>query len=88
MKPLTVVYWSRAGLGVLAALLCTLLARQSFLSGVSFAVLFYILTYYILKRLFLTKVEKPSELFKMGIGAYFLSFIVAWALFFTMMHPT
>ena len=88
MKPLTVVYWSRVGLGITAGLFCTLLARNSFLSGVSFGILFYILTYYILKRLFVAKVEKPSDLFKMGIGAYFLSLIVSWVLLFSLMHPT
>jgi hypothetical protein len=88
MKPLTVVYWSRVGLGIIAGLFCTLLARSSFLSGLSFGILFYILTYYILKRLFVVKVEKPSDLFKMGIGAYFLSLIISWVLLFSLMHPT
>lgn len=87
MKTITVVYWCRVGLGITAGLLCTALARYSFLSGLSFGILFYILTYYILKWLFVAKVEKPSELFKMGIGAYFLSLIVAWSLLFTLMHP-
>jgi len=88
MKPLTVVYWSRVGLGITAGLFCTLLARNSFLSGLSFGILFYILTYYILKRLFVTELKKPSDLFKMGIGAYFLSLIVSWVLLFSLMHPT
>lgn len=87
MKPLTVVYWSRVGFGIIAALACTLL-RSEFLTGLSFGILFYIVTYYLLKPLFLAKVEKSSELVKMGIGAYFLSWILAWALFFTLMHPT
>ena len=85
MKPLTVVYWSRFSLGIIAALLCALLGLNSFLNGISFGILFYILTYYILKRLFAAQVEKPSELFKMGIGAYFLSWIVAWVLFYTIL---
>lgn len=88
MKPLTRIYCCRVGLGIIAALSCTLLRLDSLLSGLSFGILFYILTYYILKRLFVAKVEKTSELFKMGIGAYFLSLIVAWTLFFTLMHPT
>ena len=88
MKPLTVVYWSRVGLGIVAALSCALLRLNSLLSGLSFGILFYIITYYILKRLFVAKVEKTSELFKMGIGAYFLTWIVIYALLFTLMHPT
>ena len=86
MKSLTVIYWSRVGLGVIAGLSCTLLGRDSFLSGLSFGILFYILTYYILKMRFVAKVEKTSELFKMGIGAYFLSLIVSWGLFYTIIY--
>jgi len=83
VKPLTVVYWSRVCLGILAALLCALLKLSSLLSGISFGILFYIITYYVLKRLFVAKVEKPSDIFKMGIGAYFLSWIVGWILFYS-----
>lgn len=86
MKPLTVIYWSRVGLGVIAGLSCTLLGRDSFLSGLSFGILFYILTYYIVKNRFVAKVEKASELFKMGIGVYFLSLIVSWVLFYTLIY--
>ncbi|UCE43490.1 MAG: hypothetical protein JSV57_03755 [Candidatus Bathyarchaeota archaeon] len=85
MKPLAIVYWSRVGLGVLAALLCAPLAQDSFPTGLSFGILFYIITYYLLKRLFVAQVEKSSELFKMGIGAYFLSWIVGWVLFYTLL---
>ena len=85
MKTTTVVYWGRFGLGIIAALSCALLRLDSFLNGLSFGILFYILTYYVLKGLFAAKVEKPSELFKMGIGAYFLSWIVAWILFYTLL---
>ena len=86
MKTLTVIYWSRVVLGIIAGLSCTLVGRDSFLSGLSFGILFYILTYYILKSRFATKVEKTSQLFMMGIGAYFMSLIVSWALFFTLIY--
>ncbi len=86
MKPLTIIYWSRVVLGVIAGLACTLLGRESFLSGLSFGILFYILTYYILKTRFVTKVEKTSQLIMMGIGAYFMSLIVSWALFYTLIY--
>lgn len=86
MKPLTVIYWSRVVLGIIAGLSCALLGRDSFLSGLSFGILFYILTYYILKIRFVAKVEKTSQLIMMGIGAYFLSLIASWVLFFTLFY--
>jgi len=86
MKPLNVIYWSRVGLGIVAGLLCALLGLDSLLSGVSFGILFYILTYYLLKWRFVAKVEKQSEVFKMGIFAYFLAWIVGWVLFYTLLY--
>ena len=53
------------------------------ISGISIGILFYIITYYVLKMRFLNKVEKPSKIFTMGIGAYFLTFILCWTLFIT-----
>ena len=91
MKPLKIVYWSRVGFGFFAALLCVLLkfsqSENPFLTGISLALIIYIVTYYVFKSLFATKVEKKSKLVTMGIGAYILTWIVAWALFSTLMHP-
>jgi len=85
MEPSNVLYWGRVGLGVLAALICTLLRLDDFLSGLAFGILFYILTFYILKRRFVAQIEKPSKVFTMGIGAYFMSWIVSWTLFYTLL---
>jgi hypothetical protein len=90
MKTLSIIYWSRVGLGVIAALMNILydfaigLETSSFLRGLSFAMLIYILTYYVFKRLFIAKVENPSKLFTTGIGAYFIIWVVTWALFYTL----
>jgi len=88
LKPLNIIYWSRVGFGVLAALICLILIDVSkvanpLISGMSVAILVYIVTYYIFKWMFMAKVEKPSKVFTMGIGAYFITWIVAWALFVT-----
>lgn len=89
LKPLNIIYWSRVGFGVLAALVCALLidvekVDTPLISGMSVGILVYLITYYILKWQFITKVEKPSKVFTMGIGAYFLTWIVAWVLFYTL----
>lgn len=90
MKPLTVIYWTRFGLGVVAALLSTFLGNltQDFtlLNGMTVALLIYIVTYYVYKTIFLSKVEKPSKIFTTGVGAYFLSWLVLWTLFNTLLN--
>jgi len=89
LKPLNIIYWSRVGFGVLAALVCALLidvekVANPLISGMSVGILVYLITYYILKWQFMAKVEKPSKMFTMGIGAYFLTWIVVWVLFYTL----
>jgi hypothetical protein len=92
MPPTTVIYWTRFGLGVAAALLSTfigiLTGDRTLLNGVTVALLIYIVTYYIYKALFGAKVEKPSKIFTTGVGAYFLSWIALFALFSTLAGPT
>jgi hypothetical protein len=91
MKPTTIVYWSRAGLGVLAGLGSALLSHLdslSFFNGISVALLIYILTYYVFKSRFLIHFEKPSKIFTTGVGAYFLTWVVAWVIFYTLLFKT
>jgi len=90
MKPTTIIYWTRVCLGVVVALLSAFLSVVggiSLLDGITIALLFYIISHYIFKSLFLTKVEKPSKIFTTGIGAYFLTWIVAWIVFYTLLRP-
>ncbi len=91
MKPLSFIYWSRAGLGIGAALLCVLLnilsPGFSLYSNISVALLVYIVAYYIYKWRFMALVEKTSKIVTTGIGAYFLTWIVALGLFVTILHP-
>ena len=92
MKPLSFIYWSRACLGIGTALLCILLNILSpgftLFSNISVALLVYIVVYYVYKWRFFALVEKPSKIATQGIGAYFLTWIVALGLFFTILQPT
>jgi len=89
METLSIIYWSRVGLGVVAALMSVLynlflgLENGSLLAGVSVAMALYLLTYYVFKQRFVAKVENPSKVFTTGIGAYFIVWVVAWTLFYT-----
>ena len=87
MKTLNVIYCIRIGLGIIAALINALVidlkVGDPLITGISLGMIFYIVTYYILKWQFLNKVEKPPKIFTMGIGAYFLAFILCWTLFIT-----
>lgn len=89
LKPLSIIYWSRVCFGIVAALTCILLrldqASYPLITGLSMGIIVYIVTYYILKWQFIAKVEKSSKVFTMGIGAYFLTWIVAWTAFYSLL---
>jgi hypothetical protein len=90
MNPLTIIYWTRFLLGVVAAavsaLLTAIASEFNLMNGISIALLVYIVTYYVYKAMFLAKVEKPSKIFTTGVGAYFLTWLVMWTLFYTLLY--
>jgi hypothetical protein len=98
MKPLTVIYWTRACLGVVIGLLCAAYVYVSvsgdlanlftLMTGLSFAMLFYIVTFYVIKLRFLGRVEKQSKLMTQGIGIYFFAWLVSWILVITLLLPS
>jgi uncharacterized membrane protein len=91
MNPLTIIYWTRLLLGIVAAALSALLTDfvQEFnlFNGISIALLVYIVSYYAYRAAFVAKVEKKSKIFTTGVGAYFLSWLVIWVLFYTLLNP-
>jgi hypothetical protein len=98
MKPLETVYWLRFGFGILAALVSLGLAlatntisntqpfggSTTFFNSASLAIIVYVISYYFIKSRFVVKVQKPQKLVTAGIGIYFLSWIVFWALLYTL----
>jgi len=92
VKPLVMIYWARLGLGIVAAVLSASLAAvqggltyTSFLNGLTVALLVYLVSYYIFKAKFVTKVERQSKIMTMGIGVYFFTWIVFLILFYTIL---
>jgi hypothetical protein len=54
-----------------------------FMNGMSLAIITYIISYYVLKRIFVLQVEKPQKLFTTGIFIYFLAWAVFWVLLYS-----
>ena len=94
MKPLTLIYWSRALLGLVIGIICgvyifisastELASFYTLLTGLSFALLFYIATYYLLKLKYFARVDNPSKIVRQGIGIYFFAWLVSWTLIVTL----
>jgi len=91
MKPLEILYWTRACLGVVAGALSALFGLfnplyNNLLGGLSLALLIYMFTNYFLRQIFIGKAEKASKVLTTGIGAYFLLWIVTWILLFSAVY--
>jgi ABC-type uncharacterized transport system permease subunit len=86
LDTLNLIYVSKIGLGVLAAVICILLGVDNILSGIGIALLVYFVSDRLLKQIFIQKVEKLSTVTKTGIGIFLITWILAWILFFTFLH--
>jgi uncharacterized membrane protein YwzB len=93
MKPSTSLYWIRAVLGVSIGALNALydyaagnisashpISINDLLTGLAFAMLFFVITYYVLKIFYVDKFQKKSKVLSTGIGTYFILWIMAWVL--------
>lgn len=87
MKTLNVIYLCRIGFAILAALVAALVVDlkvgNPLLNGITIGLSIYLVSFYVLKWLFVKKVEKPTKIITMGIGIYFMTFIMCWVLFIT-----
>ncbi len=85
MSILTMIYWGRLLLGLAVAGLCA--AFNVGLLGITFAVSIYLASYLVL-RLHLGDSPNipggPRKLVTEGIGTYFLVWLTAWTLLYTL----
>jgi uncharacterized membrane protein YjfL (UPF0719 family) len=93
MRASTSLYWIRVALGVAIGAIDALydywvgilsashsVSLDDFLAGLTFAILFFIVTYYILKIFYSNKFQKKSKIMSTGIGTYFIVWLVTWVL--------
>ena len=93
MKPLVMIYWIRVALSIVAAAISAVAATffdpysiNTFINGITIALLIYLISYYALKAQFLNKVEKQSKIMTMGIFIYFIAWAVFFILFYSIMQ--
>jgi hypothetical protein len=97
MTPLQQLYWLRVSLGIIAALICTgygilvpgaiprgeAIPLNTFMNSITIALAIYLISFYILKSRFISKLEKPQKLVSTGIFMYFIAWLVVWLLLYT-----
>jgi uncharacterized membrane protein YidH (DUF202 family) len=91
MTPIVQLYWIRTALGIAAGALS---AEVAFLMGNStgittlvncftIALIFYLLSYYVLKAMYQGKIEKQSKILSTGVAMYFFAWLPFFILFYT-----
>ena len=93
MNPLVVIYWTRLALSIVAATISAIVAMlqsavdlYTFVNGITIALLVYLLSYYVIKAKFMNKVEKQSKIMTQGIFMYFISWLVFFILFYSIIE--
>ena len=84
------IYWTRLALAIVAAAISTTVALSlgerglnTFINGLTIALLVYLITFYIFKAKFKGKVEKQSKIMAQGIFIYFFAWLVSWILIYS-----
>jgi flagellar biosynthesis protein FliR len=92
------IYYLRIALGIVAAFLCagygiatglisnTVFSINTFMNSISIALVVYLISYYLIKRRFSLELEKEKQtkLVTMGVGIYFITWLVFWVLLYTL----
>ncbi len=92
MTPVVQLYWIRVALGIVAAAISAALALYLNLTDLStlidsftIALLVYLASYYPLKAVFKSRIEKQSKILSTGIIMYFFAWLPFFILFFTLL---
>jgi energy-converting hydrogenase Eha subunit A len=91
MTPVVQLYWTRCILGIVAGVLSAIVALYigdvtdltTLVNGITIALIVYLASYYPLRAVYRTKIEKQSKILSTGIFMYFFTWLPFFALFFT-----
>ena len=95
MTPIVQLYWLRVALGMTAGVITAVLAKFVFniatdytplINSITVALIIYFVSYYILKAVYKTKIEKQSKILSTGIGMYFFVWIAFLVLTYTLLQ--
>ncbi len=73
-------------LGALAAVICVLSGVNNIFGGVTISIAVYLISDRILRQIFVSKVDKPSDVTKTGLSVYVSAWIFFWALLYTLLN--
>jgi hypothetical protein len=60
------------------SLLTVIGSINTLLNGITIALLIYLISYYVLKTKYTSKIEKQSKIMTMGVFIYFFTWLIVW----------
>jgi len=94
MTPIVKLYWLRVLLGIIAGAITAVVAQlfggagdmTTLVNSITVALLIYFISYYIIRPVYKSKIEKQSKLLSTGIGMYFFSWLTFFVLSYTIIQ--
>jgi uncharacterized membrane protein YidH (DUF202 family) len=91
MTPITQLYWIRTALGIISGALSAVVAIlignmtdiTTLVNSFTIALVVYLASYYVLKAVYKTKIEKQSKILSTGVAMYFFAWLPFFVLFYT-----
>ncbi len=79
------IYAIKILLGVVTAILCFVLGVNNILAAIGICLMVYFSADWILRQVFIEKVEKLSVVTKTGVGIYVITWLFVWILLYTLL---
>ncbi len=86
METLSIIYTIKIALGILTAVLCLALGVNNLVAGIGIGLMVYFSADWLLRRIFIEKVENLTTITKTGVGIYVITWIFMWILLYTIQN--
>ena len=93
MTPIVQLYWIRTALGIISGAISAVIAIlignmtdiTTLVNSFTIALLVYLVSYYVLKAMYKTKIEKQSKILSTGVAMFFFAWLPFFVLFYTIL---
>jgi len=86
LETLSIIYTIKIALGAFTAILCLILGVSNIIAGIGICLLVYFGSDWVLRQVFIEKVEKLTVVTKTGVGIYIITWLFVWILLFTLQN--
>ena len=86
METLNIIYTIKILLGAFTGILCLILQVNNIIAAIGICLWVYFSTDWVLRRVFIEKVEKLTVVTKTGVGIYIATWLFVWILLYTLLQ--